>query len=226
MSNPPSGVPGDQGTPWPKYGQDGANAAMPAQGAHPGGGYGGPTVMPTMKLPSRAPGTIMIVVGLLMMLIVAPIIFGVLMFQGVSGATENMANGTVVRNYGTVEVGSNGSYTVSVAPGTATGCMLVKDGNKAWDMERLEGSSQIYYRNGLMEGTYTIECEGLDSDATITGLPMSAEDLTSSTTTAFIWSSVVGVSGTIIMIVGIVLLVKVNGNRRRITQEAMLSTVR
>ena len=55
---------------------------------------------------------------------------------------------------------------------------------------------------------------------------MSAEDLTSSTTTAFIWSSVVGVSGTIIMIVGIVLLVKVNGNRRRITQEAMLRAVR
>ena len=116
MSNPtPYGASGEQGTPWPQYGQDGANGAMPAQGAYPGAGYSGPAVMPTMKLPSRAPGTIMIVVGVLMMLIVAPIVFFVLMFQGASSLGENMANGTVVHNGGTVEVGSNGSYTVSLS---------------------------------------------------------------------------------------------------------------
>lgn len=225
MSNPtPYGVPGEQDTPWPQYGQDGANGAMPAQGAYPGAGYGGPAVMPIMKLPSRAPGTIMIVVGVLMMLIVAPIVFFVLMFQGASSMTENMTNGAVVRNGGTVEVGTNGSYTVSLSE-AATECMLIKDGNKGWDMKQLDGSSQVYYRDGLAEGTYTIRCEGLGDDATITGLPVSAEDLISSTGGALIWSTVVGVSGTIIMIIGIVLVVKANGRRREIQQQAMMSAI-
>ena len=225
MSNPtPFGASGEQGTPWPQYGQDGANGAMPAQGAYPGAGYGGPAVMPTMKLPSRAPGTIMIVVGVLMMLIVAPIVFFVLMFQGASSLGENMANGTVVRNGGTVEVGSNGSYTVSLSE-AATECMLIKDGNKGWDMKQLDGSSQVYYRDGLEEGTYTIRCAGLGDDATITGLPVSGEDLISSTGGALIWSTVVGVGGTVIMIIGIVLVVKANGRRREIQQQAMMSAI-
>ena len=42
----------------------------------------------------------------------------------------------------------------------------------------------------------------------------------------FVWGTVVGVVGLILLIVGIVLLVKVNGKRRRITQESMLSAVR
>ena len=42
----------------------------------------------------------------------------------------------------------------------------------------------------------------------------------------FVWGSVVGVSGLICVIVGIVLLVKVNGKRRRIMQEAMMAAVR
>lgn len=42
----------------------------------------------------------------------------------------------------------------------------------------------------------------------------------------FVWGTVVGVAGLIVLIVGIVLLVQVNGKRRRITQEAMLRAVR
>ena len=42
----------------------------------------------------------------------------------------------------------------------------------------------------------------------------------------FVWGSVVGVTGLICLIVGIVLLVKVNGKRRRIMQEAMMAAVR
>lgn len=42
----------------------------------------------------------------------------------------------------------------------------------------------------------------------------------------FVWGTVVGVAGLIVLIAGIVLLVNVNGKRRRITQEAMLGAVR
>ncbi len=41
-----------------------------------------------------------------------------------------------------------------------------------------------------------------------------------------IWGTVVGVGGLIVMIVGVVLLVKVNGKRRRLAQEAMMAAMR
>ena len=87
MSNPPYGVPGNQGTPWPQYGDNGAGApmqGMPMQGGpqnFQGGGYGGPVTMPIVKGPSKAPGVILIVVGILMAIVVAPILFFVLMFR-------------------------------------------------------------------------------------------------------------------------------------------------
>ena len=81
MSNSPYGVPGNQGTPWPQYGENGAGApmqgmpmqgmpmqGMPMQGGpqnFQGGGYGGPVAMPTVKGPSKAPGIILIVLVVL-----------------------------------------------------------------------------------------------------------------------------------------------------------------
>ena len=44
-------------------------------------------------------------------------------------------------------------------------------------------------------------------------------------TNGLIWSTVVGVGGTIIMIIGIVLVVKANGRRREIQQQAMMSAI-
>ena len=61
MSNPTYGVPGNQGTPWPQYGDNGAGApmqGMPMQGMPMQGGpqnfqgYGGPAPMPIVKGPS------------------------------------------------------------------------------------------------------------------------------------------------------------------------------
>ena len=56
-------------------------------------------------------------------------------------------------------------------------------------------------------------------------MDVSAGDITKSSTNGLIWSTVVGVSGTIIMIVGIVLVVKANGRRREIRQQAMMSAI-
>ena len=56
-------------------------------------------------------------------------------------------------------------------------------------------------------------------------MDVSAGDITKSSTNGLIWSSVIGVSGTIIMIIGIVLVVKANGRRREIRQQAMMSAI-
>ena len=236
MSNPTYGVPGNQGTPWPQYGDNGAGApmqgmpmqGMPMQGGpqnFQGGGYGGPAPMPIVKGPSKAPGTILIVLGVLMSFVAAPILFFVLMFQGLTGIAENMAAGTVVSNGGNVEVGANGSYTVSLSPDKASSCALINASNQSFEMKQLQGSAEVYYLDGLAQGTYRIQCQGLPSDARITGLPASGEDMVSSTSGAFLWSTVVGVTGIVLLIVGIVLVVRAGSKTKELQQQAMMSAM-
>ena len=71
-----------------------------------------------------------------------------------------------------------------------------------------------------------LQCDGIASGANITAFNASPEVVAKVFAMPFVWGTVVGVVGLIVLIVGIVLLVKVNGKRRRITQEAMLSAVR
>ena len=223
MSNPrPYGVPGEQGTPWPQYGQDNT---MPAQGGYPGAAYASPAVMPPMNLPSRAPGTIMIVLGLLMMLIIAPVIFAVVAFSGLNTETPEDVNAVSITNGGTVEVGANGQYTILLGDAEATSCTMTDTDGDVYDMHSFAGINNYYTATDLPAGTYRIDCEGLPAGADIAGMDASAGDITKSSTNGLIWSSVVGVSGTIIMIIGIVLVVKANGRRREIRQQAMMSAI-
>lgn len=223
MSNPrPYGVPGEQGTPWPQYGQDGT---MPAQGGYPGAAYAGPAVMPPMNLPSRAPGTIMIVLGLLMMLIIAPVIFAVVAVSGLNTEAPENVNAVSITNGGTVEVGANGQYTILLGDAEATSCTMTDTDGDVYDMHTFAGVNNYYTATDLPAGTYRIDCEGLPAGADIAGMDVSAGDITKSSTNGIIWSSVVGVSGTIIMIIGIVLVVKANGRRREIRQQAMMSAI-
>ena len=223
MSNPrPYGVPGEQGTPWPQYGQDNT---MPAQGGYPGAAYAGPAVMPPMNLPSRAPGTIMIVLGLLMMLIIAPVVFAVVAFSGLNTETPENVNAVSITNGGTVEVGANGQYTILLGDAEATSCTMTDTDGDVYDMHSFAGINNYYTATDLPAGTYRIDCEGLPAGADIAGMDASAGDITKSSTNGLIWSSVVGVSGTIIMIIGIVLVVKANGRRREIRQQAMMSAI-
>ena len=223
MSNPrPYGVPGEQGTPWPQYGQDNT---MPAQGGYPGAAYAGPAVMPPMNLPSRAPGTIMIVLGLLMMLIIAPVIFAVVAFSGLNTETPENVNAVSITNGGTVEVGANGQYTILLGEAEATSCTMTDTDGDVYDMHTFAGVNNYYTATDLPAGTYRIDCEGLPAGADIAGMDASAGDITKSSTNGLIWSTVVGVSGTIIMIIGIVLVVKANGRRREIQQQAMMSAI-
>ena len=223
MSNPrPYGVPGEQGTPWPQYGQ---NGTMPAQGGYPGAAYAGPAVMPPMNLPSRAPGTIMIVLGLLMMLIIAPVIFAVVAFSGLNTETPENVNAVSITNGGTVEVGANGQYTILLGDAEATSCTMTDTDGDVYDMHTFAGVNNYYTATDLPAGTYRIDCEGLPAGADIAGMDVSAGDITKSSTNGLIWSTVVGVSGTIIMIIGIMLVVKANGRRLEIRQQAMMSAL-
>ena len=222
MSNPPYGVPGNQGTPWPQYGDNGAGApmqgmpmqGMPMQGMPMQGGpqnfqgYGGPAPMPIVKGPSKAPGTILIVLGVLASFVAAPILFFVLWFQGVADMGDALAKGADFSNGGTVEVSGAGSYMLQITGGQATTCKMIDSGNNVYDMSPFQSNKSIYFIDGLNNGTYTVRCEGVDQKASMTGMSISPNDFASTVGFAFLWSTVVGVTGVVLLIVGIVLVVR------------------
>ena len=241
MSNPPYGVPGEQGTPWPQYGDNGAGApmqgmpmqgmpmqGMPMQGGpqnFQGGGYGGPVAMPIVKGPSKAPGTILIVLGVLASFVAAPILFFVLWFQGVTDMTGALAQGASFSNGGTVEVGGVGSYMIMISGGEATTCKMIDSKNNVYDMSPFQSDKSIYFIDGLSNGTYTVRCDGVDQNASMSGMSMSPNDFTNTIGYAFLWSTVVGVSGVVLLIVGIVLVVRAGSKRKELQQQAMMSAM-
>ena len=230
MSNPPYGVPGDQGTPWPQYGDNGAGApmqGMPMQGMPMQGGpqnfqgYGGPAPMPIVK----APGTILIVLGVLASFVAAPILFFVLWFQGVTDMAGALAQGATFSNGGTVEVGGAGSYMLQISGGEATTCKMIDSGNNVYDMSPFQSDKSLYYIDGLNNGTYTVRCEGVDQKASMTGMSVSPNDFTNTVGFAFLWSTVVGVTGVVLLIVGIVLVVRAGSKTKELQQQAMMSAM-
>lgn len=236
MSNPSYGVPGDQGTPWPQYGGNGAGApmqgmpmqGMPMQGGpqnFQGGGYGGPAPMPIVKGPSNAPGVILIVLGVLASFVAAPILFFVLWFQGLTDIKDALVNGTVIANGSAVEVAGVGSYTIDISGNGAEACKMTDSANNVYDMSRFQNDRTMYYIDGLSNGTYTVTCDGLEQHARLTGMNMSVSDFTTTIGDAFLWSTVVGVSGVVLLIAGILLAVRAGSKRKELQQRAMMQAM-
>lgn len=241
MSNPSYGVPGDQGTPWPQYGGNGAGApmqgmpmqgmpmqGMPMQGGpqnFQGGGYGGPAPMPIVKGPSNAPGTILIILGVLASFVAAPILFFVLWFQGLTDMKDALINGAVIANGSAVEVAGVGSYTIDISGNGAEACKMTDSANNVYDMSRVQNDRTMYYIDGLPNGTYTVTCDGLDAKASLKGMNMSLSDFTTTIGDAFLWSTVVGVSGVVLLIAGILLAVRAGNKRKELQQQAMMQAM-
>jgi len=181
--------------------------------------------MPIVKGPSKAPGTILIVVGVLASFVAAPILFFVLWFQGVADMGDALAKGADFSNGGTVEVSGAGSYMLQITGGQATTCKMIDSGNNVYDMSPFQSNKSIYFIDGLNNGTYTVRCEGVDQKASMTGMSISPNDFASTVGFAFLWSTVVGVTGVVLLIVGIVLVVRAGSKTKELQQQAMMSAM-
>ena len=119
-----------------------------------------------------------------------------------------------------------GNYSVMIGEGSASSCALVDSNNKSYTLNPYEGNT-VFSASDLPAGTYKIQCQGLPPGAQVAGFNGSAEQLANKAIIMpLIWGTVVGVGGLVLMIVGIVLLVNVNGKRRRLAQEAMMAAMR
>ena len=201
----------------PSYGPAGQPGAVPTNGIpYPGAaapqGYGVPAPVPMPKLPGRGGAITALVLGVVLMVIVAPIVFFATMIAGVAGTEGNAVNGGTTANGSVVTV-------------TADGVFMVR-GDAHRELEPYAGSEDVYLVENVPAGSYVLQCDGIASGANISAFNASPEVVTRVFAMPVLWGTIVGVAGLIVLIVGIVLLVTVNGKRRRIMQGAMLGAVR
>ena len=229
MSHPPYGSSGGQNTPWPQYGENAGGVPQGYPGGGPqgyaGGGYVAPAPVVMPPMPSRASGIVALVLGIVMMVLIAPIVFFATMAIGLTSSVEDLSNGRALGNGVSVTVTDKGSYSVMIGDGSASSCALVDSNNKSYTLDPYEGSNTLFSASDLPAGTYTIQCQGVSSAVRITGLPVSGDDMVSSTSGAFLWSTLVGVSGVVLLIVGIVLVVRAGSKRKELQQQAMMSAM-
>ena len=203
--------PGQPATPWPQYGQQ----AVPAAYAAP------------PQLPSRVPGVLCIVLGVVLMIVVAPVVFFSTAVSSITDEFSNAAAGVQrLSNGGDVALESQDGYFLQVVPpDTATACSLTDSAGQSHAMQKRDGTGSLFSAEGLARGSYTIECTGVSDTATFIGVPFSGGVLESSARNSLIWSTVVGVTGVGVLVLGIVLVVRANKRRRDIQVDIMMSGV-
>ncbi|RRR34396.1 hypothetical protein EHS14_03355 [Schaalia georgiae] len=210
-------------TPWPQYGQQ----AAPEQYESAYGQQAAPVAYAPPRLPSRAPGVLCIVLGLVLMIILAPVVFFSTAVSSISDEITNAAAGVQrLSNGGGVTLESQDGYFLQVVPpDTATACALTDSGGQSHAMQKQDSAGSAFAAEGLQPGSYTVECAGVSDTATFVGVPFSGEILQNTARNSLIWSTVVGVVGVGVLILGIVLVVRTNKRRRSIQVDIMMSGI-
>ena len=214
----------------PSYGPAGQPGAVPTNGtSYPGAaapqGYGAPAPVVMPKLPGRGGAITTLVLGVVLMVIIAPIVFTAMIFVGVAGTDGNAGKGGTTPNDSIVTVTADGKFTVT-ADGADPECFLMDAGGTLYQLTPYKDNEGVYTASGIPAGQYKLQCERIASSATVVAFNASPEVMTQAFVMPFVWGTVVGVAGLVVTIIGVVLLVKVNGKRRRIMQEAMMAAVR
>lgn len=209
---------GQSGYNQPGYGQ--AGYGQPGYGpAYGQNGYQGGGRAP-IQLPGRGGSIAMIVIGVVMMLVIAPAAF---LMSFAVGTLQSLDTSSFepVQNGGSIEVGSTGVVTVVYSSsldgqvGTvAPSCTLV--GQSGTYPLVSVGHEKGARASDLPVGTYTLKCENADGQDILVFGGEFFEDALSSLGPSAIISTVVGFAGLALMIWGIVKLARVNRERRAI----------
>jgi hypothetical protein len=158
----------------------------------------------------------MIVAGAVLMLIVAPAvlvgsIMGGLNLGEITGSATTVASGS------SVQVDESGTYVVTSTAGDTISCTLTGSDGTVLQLQSPDDGS-IAMGSGIEPGTYTLDCGAATSLVGMTGV--SADQMTEAGVRGLLWASLVGLAGLALTIVGIVLLVRVNRQRRDLQRQA------
>jgi len=167
------------------------------------------------KMPGRGAGITTLVLGIVLMLFIAPAVFFGMMIYGVSQTGANSIHGGTTNNGDSVTVTASGDFTVQVRVDTDPACSLVDSSGAMYSLRPSADADDTYTASGVPAGPYRIYCAGLSNDSSFYAVNSTPDAVTKTFVVPFVWGSVVGVTGLICLIVGIVLLVKVNGTPTR-----------
>ncbi|MDO5729462.1 MAG: hypothetical protein Q4P71_07560 [Actinomycetaceae bacterium] len=210
------------------------NYSQPGYGQQPPQGYGYPQPgqvppqypgqyrAPYVELPGRGLPITLIVLGLVTMLIIAPIVLiGGVAVGSISGVLDKIdpESGSTVTNGATVEVDSIGFYGVVIPTSADEATCVLSGENGTIDLPRDEngGAAQgtLFVGQNIPAGTYELQCANLPDNAQLIALDSAlVSSLFSALGKSTLAAGVVGVIGLALMIWGIVKLVKVNKRRR------------
>ena len=198
----------------PSYGPSDEPHAMPPNGAPRAGGsapqgYGAPAPVAAPTLPGRGRAVTTLILGVVLMVVIAPIVTFVMMFAALAGTEGGSIKGGTTANDSVVTVTADGHFMVRGDADKNPSCSLI--------------GANVSYE---LEGSYRLDCTAIPSTDSIVAYNATPEVVRDTFTMPFLWGSIVGVVGVIVLIVGIVLLVKVNGKRRLIMREAMMRAAR
>ncbi|MDO5719997.1 MAG: hypothetical protein Q4P05_04620 [Actinomycetaceae bacterium] len=234
----PGYVPPSPSTPSadPSSSGSGYSPVQPGYGQQPQQGYGYPQAgqvppqypgqyqTPNVDMPGRGLPITLIVLGIVTMLIIAPIVFiGGVAVGSISGVMDNFdpESGSTVTNGATVEVDSMGFYGV-VITGSADEVTCALNGeNGEVELPREESGEAaqgaLFMGENLPAGTYELQCANVPDGAQLVALDSALiSNVFSAVGKSTLAAGVVGVIGLALMIWGIVKLVKVNKRRREI----------
>ena len=171
---------------------------------------------PALKLPGRVGPVLLMVIGVIVAVIVAPIalVVGTLGGMNMSSLFDSMVP---VSSGDTVLVDQSGTYIVTAQSGDIRACELSSPTGVA-PMEPV--GSGAFVASNLEEGAYILECqtEGATRMVGITG--MSVDTIAGAGLTGLLVATVVGLIGLAMLIGGIVWIVIVNRRRREILERS------
>lgn len=214
----------------PSYGPSDEPHAMPPNGAPRAGGsvpqgYGAPAPVAAPTLPGRGRAVTTLILGVVLMVVIAPIVTFAMMFAALAGTEGGSIKGGTTANDGVVTVTADGHFMVRGDADKNPSCSLI-GANVSYELVPYEREEGVYMASDVPEGSYRLDCTAIPSTDSIVAYNATPEVVRDTFTMPFLWGSIVGVVGVIVLIVGIVLLVKVNGKRRLIMREAMMRAAR
>ncbi len=188
---------------WPPDGAPGED------GSRASGGQGSPAA----ALPSRTGAIVSVVVGIVTMVVMAPIVALSVILSGmnISELTQNVGP---VSTGATVQVDRSGTYIVTSTTNQSISCTLTGQDGSVLQLQALQGQTSVALGSSIAEGAYTLDCGSATDLVGMTGI--SVDSLANAGARGVLWASVVGVAGLIVTIVGIVALVRINRRRNDI----------
>ena len=217
MSNPSYGPSGEHHATFPLNGQ--------AAGSDPRG-YGAPSPVSMPSMPGRGPAVATLILGVVLMIVIAPIAFVAAMLYGIASTPGKTVQGGTTDNGSVVTVTADGHFTVKAVAGKDPECSLIDSSGTRYRLDPYGDNGKSYVASGVPAGQYKLQCVAATVGTKVIAYNTAPEAVTQIFVMPFLWGTIVGVAGVIAVIVGIVLLVRVNGKRRRIAGEAMTGAVR